>query len=73
MPNHPSRYDNTRLHVEYVPLASLRATFAKTKKHNARQLKKLADGMNRTGFNVPFWSTTISTSSRVTREPRRPS
>ena len=28
--------------------------FAKTKKHSARQLKKLADGLNRTGFSVPI-------------------
>lgn len=48
-----SRFDNIRLHVEYVPLGSLRVTLRATKRHNARQLKKLADGINRVGFTVP--------------------
>ena len=50
---HPSRFDNIRLHVEYVPLASLRATFRRTKSHSARQVRKLAASINRSGFNVP--------------------
>lgn len=50
---HPSRYDNVRLHVEYVEIGCLRAGRRKTKQHSARQIKKLAAAINRTGFNVP--------------------
>lgn len=51
--HHSSRFDNIRLHIEYVPLASLRGTFRLIKSHNARQLRKLANAINRVGFNVP--------------------
>ena len=48
-----SRFDNVRLHVEYVDRSSLRDDFRRTKLHSTRQLKKLAASINRTGFNVP--------------------
>ena len=47
------RFDNVRLHVEYVDRSSLRADFRRTKLHSSRQLKKLASSINRSGFNVP--------------------
>jgi DNA modification methylase len=50
----PSRHDNIRLHVEYVPLSSLRSTFRQTKRHGARQIKRLAHAMNRVGFAQPI-------------------
>lgn len=49
----PGLFDNVRLHVEYIDVASLRTELRRTKKHNARQLKKLAAVIDRTGFNVP--------------------
>lgn len=52
--NRPGRFDNVRLHVEYVGASCLLADHRQTKVHSARQLKKLAGTIDRTGFNVPI-------------------
>lgn len=53
IPSRLGRHDNIRLHVEYVEAARLRADQRPTKKHSARQIKKLAASIDRLGFNVP--------------------
>ena len=50
---HPSRFDNIRLHVQYVSIMALVDGFRPTKTHSARQLKKLAQAINTFGFVVP--------------------
>jgi DNA modification methylase len=52
--NTPGKHDNVRLHVEYVDVARLQVRFRRTKSHSARQIKKLAGAIERTGFNVPI-------------------
>ncbi|WP_375427838.1 site-specific DNA-methyltransferase, partial [uncultured Sphingomonas sp.] len=51
--SHPGKYDNVRLHIEYLDLASIGVSRRTTNKHNARQIKKLAGAIDRSGFNVP--------------------
>ena len=47
------RHDNIRLNIEYVEVSRLSAEYRQTKTHSARQIKKLASGISRDGFNVP--------------------
>lgn len=50
----PGKHDNVRLRVEYVDVARLQSRYRRTKTHSARQIKKLAAAIERTGFNVPI-------------------
>lgn len=48
------KFDNVRLHIEYIDVTRLLSGYRQTKKHSARQLKKLATGLERHGFIVPI-------------------
>ena len=48
------KFDNVRLHIEYVDVTALRSEYRRTKKHSVRQIRKLATAINRVGFNVPI-------------------
>jgi DNA modification methylase len=50
----PGKYDNVRLHIEYVDVACIGVSRRATNKHSARQIKKLASAIERNGFNVPL-------------------
>lgn len=51
--NPPDRLDNIRLHIRYVPPGELKNGFRATKRHSARQIRKLATSIQEKGFLVP--------------------
>jgi DNA modification methylase len=52
-PMPPDRLDNIRLHIRYVPPGDLKNGFRATKRHSARQIRKLATSIQENGFLVP--------------------
>lgn len=51
--NPRSNFDAIRLAIEYVPRRELQATRRKLRKHSKAQIRELAAGINRSGFNIP--------------------
>jgi hypothetical protein len=50
----PGKFDNVRLHIEYVDAACIGLTRRATSRHSARQIRKLAAAIEQSGFNVPL-------------------
>lgn len=51
--NPRSNFDAIRLAIEYVPIRQLQATRRKLRKHSKAQVRELAAGISRSGFNIP--------------------
>ncbi len=50
----PSNFGSIRLAIEYVPRAQVRVSRRQLRKHGRAQIRELAGGIDRAGFNVPL-------------------